>query len=67
MSLLDSGKNPVKVAAGRRGGQTRWTTRAGEDRRVVRLDALTAAERRLVLALVAAAEAERARNNPETA
>jgi hypothetical protein len=50
-------KNPVFVEAGRRGAVKRW----GIEPRVVRLDDLTAAQRRLVLALVDAARAEGAK------
>ncbi len=47
-------KSPVFVEAGRRGARRRW----GDEPRVVRLDALTPAQRRLVLALVDAARKE---------
>lgn len=43
-------KNPKKVEAGRRGAEKRW----GEPR-VIRLDDLTPAQRRLIVALVEAA------------
>ena len=46
-------KNPVYVEAGRRGARARW----GEPR-VLRLDELTPAQRRVVLALVDAARDE---------
>lgn len=58
---VSDSKDPVKVAAGRRGAQKRWG-----DPGVVRLDELTPAQRRLVLALVDAAKAEQARD-PEVA
>lgn len=48
---MDSDKDPKKVAAGQKGAATRW----GEPR-VVRLDELTPAQRRLVLALIDAAK-----------
>ena len=50
-------KDPAKVRAGHIGARTRW----GDAPRVVRLDALTAPQRRLVLALVDAARQEAAR------
>ncbi len=46
-------KDPTKVAAGTLGARARW----GEPR-VIRLDDLTAPQRRLVLALVSAAKSE---------
>lgn len=46
--------NPIKQRAGRIGARVRW----GDTPRVVRLDDLTAPQRRLVLALVAAAKNE---------
>jgi hypothetical protein len=54
--LLSPSKDPTKVRAGRIGAQTRW----GDTPRVVRLDDLTAPQRRLVLALVDAARKEAA-------
>lgn len=47
-------KDPTKVRAGQIGARARW----GEEPRIVRLDALTAPQRRLVLALVDAARKE---------
>lgn len=55
MPLFDSDKDPVKVRAGAAGARKRW----GDAPRVVRLDELTPAQRRLVLALVDAAKTER--------
>jgi len=49
---MSTTKDPVKVAAGKIGARTRW----GEQPRVVRLDELTADQRRLVLTLVEAAK-----------
>lgn len=49
-------KDPKKVAAGKAGMRSRW----GDEPRRVRLDDLTAPQRRLVLALVAAAREEAA-------
>lgn len=58
-------KSPDKVKAGRAGAQVRW---AGHTPRVVRLDALTAEQRRLVHALVEAAREEAATaETPSTA
>jgi len=51
-------KNPVKQRAGQLGARRRW----GEPG-VVRLDQLTAPQRRLVLALVDAARAEQQRDS----
>jgi hypothetical protein len=51
--LVSAVKDPVKVRAGSIGARRRW----GE-RRIVRLDDLTAPQRRLVLALVDAARKE---------
>jgi hypothetical protein len=53
-SLILAAKDPKKVRAGQIGARTRW----GPEPRVVRLDELTAAQRRLVLALVSAARKE---------
>lgn len=53
-AVLDS-KNPVKVRAGKLGADVRW----GPEPRAIRLDDLTDAQRRLVIALVAAARSER--------
>jgi hypothetical protein len=47
-------KDPVLVEAGRRGARSRW----GSEPRVVRIADLTPPQRRLVLALIAAARAE---------
>jgi hypothetical protein len=47
-------KDPAKVRAGRAGAERRWGPPG-----VVRLDELTPPQRRLVLALVEAAKAER--------
>ena len=47
-------KNPVKVKAGLASAAKRW----GPEPRVVRLDDLTAPQRRLVLALIDAAKKE---------
>lgn len=47
-------KNPAKVRAGKIGAVTRW----GDTPRVVRLDALTPAQRRIVLSLIAAVRRE---------
>lgn len=44
-------KNPKKVEAGRKGAEARWGVP-----RTVRLDELTPAQRRLVLALIEAAK-----------
>ena len=46
MSLAS--KDPAKVAAGQIGARARW----GDERRIVRLDALTPPQRALVVALV---------------
>jgi len=55
-------KDPVKVRAGQLGARTRWGLP-----RVVRLDELTAEQRRLVLALVEAARgSEKAAGAVET-
>lgn len=48
-------KDPVKVKAGQAGAAKRW---GGPETKVVRLDDLTAPQRRLVLALVDAARKE---------
>lgn len=61
-------KDPVKVASGGVGGRRRWDREAARrgaptGPRVLRLDSLTAPQRRLILALVDAAHAE----NEETA
>ena len=45
-------KNPKRVEAGKKAAATRW----GAEPRVVRLDNLTPAQRRLVLALIDAAK-----------
>jgi hypothetical protein len=51
-------KNPGRVAGGRKGARRRWG-----DPGVVHLDELTASQRRLVLALVEAALAEKKRGS----
>ena len=51
-------KDPKRVAAGKKAAAARWG-----DKRIVRLDELTPAQRRLVLALIEAAE----ENNREKA
>jgi hypothetical protein len=51
-------KDPRKVKAGKASARVRW----GDTPRVVRLDTLSSAQRRLVLALVDAARAERERD-----
>ena len=48
-------KDPAKVRAGRAGARRRWGSHPS---RVVRLDELTASQRRLVLALVEAVKNE---------
>ena len=53
---LSVSKDPVKQRAGHIGARRRWG-----DPGVVRLDELTAPQRRLVLALVEAARAEQSR------
>ena len=50
-------KDPVKVRAGQIGARSRW----GPEPRIVRLDELTAPQRRLVMALVDAARQEAVR------
>lgn len=45
-------KNPLFVAAGRRGAEKRWSQPA--NRKIARLDDLTSEERAVVLALIAA-------------
>jgi len=60
--------DPVKARAGRLGAAARWRDPA--NRRMVRLDALSPAERALVVALVDAAEKKKAAPGeaaPETA
>ena len=52
--MVSEAKNPVKVRAGTIGARTRW----GPEPRVIRLDELSAPQRRLVVALVAAAKQE---------
>lgn len=54
MASLHPPKNPIKVRAGKAGAESRW----GPDRRSVRLVSLNPPQRRLVLALIAAAELE---------
>jgi hypothetical protein len=54
--VVPGAKNPRRIAAGRIGARNRW----GDTPRVVRLDDLTAPQRRLVLALIEAAKSERA-------
>jgi hypothetical protein len=52
LSLTGRTKDPLKVRAGTIGARTRW----GPQPRSVRLDELTTDQRRLVLALIAAAK-----------
>jgi len=52
--LVSVARDPNKVRAGKIGAQKRW----GETPRVIRVADLTAPQRRLVVALVAAARAE---------
>jgi len=52
-------KNPRRVAAGRKAATVRWG-----DQRVVRLDDLTPAQRRLVLALIEAAKEANHKEEP---
>jgi len=59
--LIPREKHPGKVRAGRIGAATRW----GPEPRVVRLDALSPEQRRLVVALIEAAKAEK--TDPATA
>ncbi len=54
--MVSATKDPVKVRAGLAGSRIRW----GPVTRVARLDELTDPQRRLVLALVAAAKEEAA-------
>ncbi len=56
VAMTMTAKNPTKARAGRLGARSRW----GPEPRIVRLDALTDSQRRLVLALVAAAREEAA-------
>lgn len=53
--MVSAAKDPTKVRAGQLGAQKRW----GEQPRIVRLDDLTASQKRLVVALVEAARMER--------
>jgi hypothetical protein len=53
---VSKAKDPVKVRAGLAGSRVRW----GEGPRIVRIDKLSAEERRLVLALIDAAAAREA-------
>lgn len=53
--MLPPEKNATKQRVGRLGAAARW----GPEPRVVRLDALSPEQRRLVLALVEAAKAEK--------
>lgn len=53
--MVSVAKDPIKVRAGEIGARKRW---GDHPTRVVRLDSLTPEQRRLVLALVAAAKAE---------
>ena len=55
--MVSATKDPAKVRAGLIGARARW---GDQPARVVRLDDLTAPQRRLVLALVAAAREEAA-------
>lgn len=52
--MTEAVKDPRKVKAGKAGMRARW----GAEPRVIRLDELTAPQRRLVLALVDAARKE---------
>jgi hypothetical protein len=52
---LTGEKDPRFVESGLRGARKRW---AGHNPRVVRLDSLTAEQRRLVMALIEAAKSE---------
>ena len=56
--ILIPEKDPAKVRAGQIGARIRW----GGTPRVVRLDSLTAPQRRLVLALIDAARHEAVRD-----
>lgn len=58
--VTDDAKNPKKQAAGKKGADARW----GEPR-VVRLDDLTPAQRRLVVALVEAAREANAKSEDQ--
>ncbi len=55
-------KNPVKVRAGLIGSRVRW----GPEPRIVRLDELSDPQRRLVVALIAAAKSEAAASDVAT-
>jgi len=59
---VSDSKNATKARAGLIGARRRWG-----DPGVIRLDELTAPQRRLVLALVDAARAERRNESPEAA
>lgn len=54
---MSAPKDPAKVRAGQAAARARW----GDTPRVVRIDQLTASQRRLVLALIEAARAEQER------
>lgn len=56
--MLRSMKDPKRVAAGKKAAAARWG-----DKRVVRLNELTPAQRRLVLALIEAMEESNAEGN----
>ena len=56
--MLRSMKDPKRVAAGKKAAAARWG-----DKRIARLDELTPAQRRLVLALIDAAKEA---NEPKT-
>jgi hypothetical protein len=60
--LQSGAKNPSRVTRGRLGAVARW----GPEPRVVRLDELGPAQRRLVLALIDAAKREAARDPDPT-
>ena len=59
-------KNPAKVRAGRIGAATRWDANPNVPPKVVKIDDLTAPQRRLVLALVDAARREAERDPGST-
>lgn len=61
--MISATKDPTKVRAGKIGARTRWAEHVP---RVVRLDELTGPQRRLVLALIAAAKSEETPTVSET-
>lgn len=61
---MSTAKDPAKVRAGKIGARKRW---AGHQARVVKLDSLTPEQRRLVVALIAAARREGAGPEPAPA